>query len=159
MSTAREIVADPSETFAVAAARIVRARAEEMAAAAEGVLDMDDVERVHDMRVATRRLRAVLELFAPALPSQDLKLVLADVRALADALGRRRDPDVQIESMEAFAAAAPDDVQAGVELVVERLRARQAEGNEALEAALRSVRETALHDRLLALTQAAEDAG
>ena len=33
---------------------------------AEGVLDTSDIERVHDMRVATRRLRAVLEIFAPA---------------------------------------------------------------------------------------------
>ena len=35
---------------------------------ADGVLDTSDIERVHDMRVATRRLRAVLEVYAPCFP-------------------------------------------------------------------------------------------
>ena len=34
--------------------------------ARRGVLDTSDIERVHDMRVATRRLRAALEVFAPS---------------------------------------------------------------------------------------------
>ena len=33
-----------------------------------GVLDVGDIERVHDMRVATRRLRAALEIFGPCFP-------------------------------------------------------------------------------------------
>ena len=49
-------------------ARPSRVRAEELFEHADGVLDTDDIERVHDMRVATRRLRAVLEIFAPVLP-------------------------------------------------------------------------------------------
>src|SRR4051794_23895765 len=61
----RELETQPFEPFAAAAARIVRVRADELRAAADGVLDTDDIERVHDMRVATRRLRAVLEIFAP----------------------------------------------------------------------------------------------
>ena len=42
----------------------------ELAEHAEGVLDTGDIERVHDMRVATRRLRAALEIFEPCFPAK-----------------------------------------------------------------------------------------
>ena len=54
--------------FREAAARTVAARAQELFEHADGVLDTSDIERVHDMRVATRRLRAVLEIYAPCFP-------------------------------------------------------------------------------------------
>ena len=65
-----------------------------------GVLDVDDIERVHDMRVATRRLRAALEIFGPCFPRQELKAALRQVKELADALGERRDRDVAIATLE-----------------------------------------------------------
>jgi CHAD domain-containing protein len=152
----RELEADPSEPFALAAARIVRLRTDELMAESEGVLDTGDIERVHDMRVATRRLRAVLEIFAPAFGKSDRKAVLRDVKALADALGERRDPDVQIAAMREFAAAAPAEAAAGVELLIGRLRERQERANAALAAALEAIREHDLPGRLHALADAAE---
>jgi CHAD domain-containing protein len=149
----KEVAADPEEPFAAAAARIVRLRADELQAASAGVLDTRDIERVHDMRVATRRLRAVLEIFAPCFPKHDLGPVLADVKALADALGERRDPDVQIAGLDAFARAAPAAARPGVALLVRRLRARQEQANAALAAALETERD--LHGRLHALAGAA----
>ena len=83
-------------SYREAAARTVAVRAQELFEHAEGVLDTTDIERVHDMRVATRRLRAVLEIFAPCFPRKALRDVLRDVKALADALGARRDPDVHL---------------------------------------------------------------
>ena len=61
------------------------------------MLDLDDIERVHDMRVATRRLRAALEVFEPCFPRKRYREALKRVKALADALGERRDRDVAIE--------------------------------------------------------------
>ena len=40
------------------------------------VLDVSDIERVHDMRVATRRLRAALEVFRPCFPRAEFKATL-----------------------------------------------------------------------------------
>ena len=71
---------------------------------AEGVLDTSDIERVHDMRVATRRLRAAMEVFAACFPAKEHRRLLKEVKRLADALGERRDPDVAIEELEAIAA-------------------------------------------------------
>ena len=69
----------------------------------DGVLDIGDVERVHDMRVATRRLRAAMEVFEPCFPRKRFRKALKEVKALADALGERRDRDVEIEFLERFA--------------------------------------------------------
>src|SRR5918999_1343537 len=142
MAKADDIPLTPDMTFAEAAALTVGVRAEEIWDHAENVLDVTDIERVHAMRVATRRLRAVLEIFEPAFPSRPHKAVLKEVKALADALGERRDPDVQLAALEGVE---------GVQAFVQRLRAEQAAANEALGAALRHVEENDLHGRLRAL--------
>ena len=102
MAKAQDIDVAPDEPFRQAAARVVRLRTAELFDHADGVLDTSDIERVHDMRVASRRLRAVLEIFAPCFPQSELDGVLRDVKQLADALGARRDPDVHIDALTAF---------------------------------------------------------
>lgn len=155
MAKAKDIPIDPAEPFAQAAARVVGARADELFAEREDVLDSSDIERVHDMRVATRRLRAVLEIFAPCFARDAYQDVLRDVKQLADALGERRDPDVHIEAMESFAASADPLHRPGVEILVAHLRARQADGNLTLERQLRRAHESDLHGRLSALAASA----
>src|SRR5688572_21970759 len=86
----------PDISFRQAAANTVAMRSEELFELRANVLDTADIERVHDMRVASRRLRAALEVFAAAFPKQEHRAVLKDVKELADALGERRDPDVAI---------------------------------------------------------------
>jgi CHAD domain-containing protein len=157
VAKAEEIEVDAFEPYALAAARIVRGRADELFDHAEGVLDTSDIERVHDMRVASRRLRAVLEIFEPCFPQGDFKTVLRDVKALADALGERRDPDVHIEDMEELENAFQVAFRPGLEALVERLRARQASGNDTLAAALDHVEECRLHERLHSLADGAEE--
>jgi CHAD domain-containing protein len=157
VAKAADIDVTPEEPYALAGARIVRGRAKELFAQSDGVLDTSDIERVHDMRVATRRLRAVLEIFAPCFPAAEHQSVLRDVKALADALGERRDPDVHIEAMEGFAARVTAEQRAGVERLVQRLRERQAAGNLRLAAALEQTADSDLHVRLLALAVAAEE--
>ena len=157
MAKAADIEASPYEPYALAAARIVRVRADELFEHAENVLDTSDIERVHDMRVASRRLRAVLEIFEPCFPLGDFKTVLRDVKALADALGERRDTDVHIEDMEELEGYVQVAFRPGLEALVERLRARQAAGNDTLAAALEHVEECRLHERLHSLADGAEE--
>jgi CHAD domain-containing protein len=147
----------PRTPYALAAARTVRVRADELFEHADGVLSTDDPGRVHDMRVATRRLRAVLELYAPCFPSRELRPVLRDVRRLADALGARRDPDVQLAAVAAFARGAGEPEQAGLEVVSDAIRARQSAGNEQLAAALAQVAASDLRGRLLVLADVAAE--
>jgi CHAD domain-containing protein len=158
MAKAAEIDVSPDEPYARAAAQIVRVRAAELFEQAEGVLDTEDIERVHDMRVASRRLRAVLEVFAPCFPKGPYKSVLRDVKRLADALGERRDPDVHLAAMQKLAEKLPESLRPGVELLAERQRARQATGNEVLAVEIEDLERIDLRGRLEALADAAEAA-
>jgi len=154
MARSEEIELDPQEPFATAAARVVRLRADELFEHAEGVLDVEDIERVHDMRVASRRLRAALEVFAPCFPRGWFNEALGDVKALADALGERRDPDVHIAALEEFAESARPSSRAGVRLLAGRFRDEQAEANAQLAKALERAEQARLQERLRELVAA-----
>jgi CHAD domain-containing protein len=147
---------DGRKSFRAMAREAVAVRSGEVFEHAAGVLDMEDIERVHDMRVATRRLRAVLEVFAPAFDKAEHKAALKDVKALADALGARRDPDVQLAALAAMAQQLPGPDQAGVEAFAERVRAEQQAGNRVLAAALKTIEDDDLRGRLERLVAGAE---
>jgi CHAD domain-containing protein len=149
---------EAGDRFDAAARRVVAVRARELFGHADGVLDTTDIERVHDMRVASRRLRAVLEIFAGAFDRAELEPVVRDVKALADALGARRDPDVQIAHFESLRAALPEADHAGLDVILERLRAEQAAGNDVLAAALDDAQAIDLAGRLHALAGEPEPA-
>lgn len=155
VARAREVPGfDCDEPFAAAAARIVRVRAAEVFAHADGVLDVDDPERLHDMRVATRRLRAALEICAPCFPRKRHRKALRKVKRLADALGERRDADVGIEFLGEFAAQAPPAERDALAARVGALRAEQQRANEALAPRLRPKRLRRLRRRLERLAAA-----
>lgn len=99
----------------------------------------EDPEELHDMRVSTRRLRAALAQFAPALP----------VRAghwrdelgwLADVLGTARDLDVQMEQLAEWSAEAPDDDREALGGLGRVLTAHRESAHTQLLAALDSTR-------------------
>jgi CHAD domain-containing protein len=135
-------------SYAAAAARIVAVRAQELVDHSAGVLEIDDIERVHDMRVATRRLRAALEVFEPCFPGKRFGDDLREVKALADALGERRDRDVAIAALDGLAAkmAAPD--RPGIDSLIERLRAEQRRANDELAGFVAAERLESLRERL-----------
>jgi CHAD domain-containing protein len=68
----------------------------------------EDIEELHDMRVATRRLRAALALFEGVLPSQARRL-RSEFGWLAGELGAVRDLDVQIDRLDSWRDELPDE--------------------------------------------------
>jgi CHAD domain-containing protein len=158
MAKAHEVPGIAAEArFRDAAASAVGVRAQEVFEHSEGVLDMDEIERVHDMRVATRRLRAAMEIFAPCFPKAELRRELKEVKALADALGERRDPDVAIEELRQIAEALPAADRPGVESLIEELRDEQGNANVTLRTKLSEIEERGLQERLAALAQGARE--
>lgn len=154
MAKAREVPGLHAQlAFTEAAAATVLVRTDELFAAQDGVLDTEDIERVHAMRVATRRLRAVLEIYRPCFDPDHYAPVLRDVKALADALGARRDPDVELDALATLAAAMPRTDLAGIDLLADEVRAEQAEGNALLAVALEESERSNLRGRLLALVE------
>jgi CHAD domain-containing protein len=146
---------NPGTRFGDAAAAAVEVRSREVFAQVGRVLDTSDIEGVHDMRVATRRLRAALEVFAACFPKKEHRDLLHEVKALADALGERRDPDVAIAALENVAADLTAADQPGIDSLAGELRAGQAHANERLAEALEHVDAVRLEQRLLALAGSA----
>ena len=69
----------------------------------EGVRTADaDIEYIHRMRVASRRLRAALPLFNDCLPRRKGRIWVDEIRRITRALGMARDADVQIEVLERY---------------------------------------------------------
>jgi CHAD domain-containing protein len=146
------------DAYAEAAAKVVSVRGAELAAHAQGVLDTGDIERVHDMRVATRRLRATLEIFEPCFPAKAYGQALTEVKRLADALGERRDRDVAIAALDNFndQMAAPD--RRGVASLIEQLRGEQQQANEDLAPLVSEDNLKALRESMDELVRGAEAA-
>ena len=152
MAKAREIPGfAEAASFRQAAALTVAVRADEVFEHSENVLDTGDIERVHDMRVATRRLRAAMEIFEPCFPKSEHRALLREVKSLADALGERRDRDVAIDAMERIAAGLTTEDRPGIAHLVGELRAEQQAANGELAEALARMEREDLRNRLRAL--------
>lgn len=63
----------------------------------EGVRKSEDIEAIHRIRVASRRLRTALQLFKECLPDKRANQWNSQMRNLTSTLGRARDIDVQYE--------------------------------------------------------------
>ena len=74
--------------------------------------------------------------------------MLKEVKALADALGARRDPDVQLDALAKLQDAMGEAERAGLALFADRIRLEQQGGNEILAAALRHAEESELRAKL-----------
>jgi CHAD domain-containing protein len=86
---------EPDGTLAENAERIVAVRLKELRSFSPRVLDPAEVKALHDMRIAAKRLRYVLELTEPALgPSAAAGAKTA--KKLQDLLGQIHDCDVML---------------------------------------------------------------
>jgi inorganic triphosphatase YgiF len=75
-----------------------------------GILGQPDPEYVHQARVALRRLRSAIKVFAPILPEAFVSIWGSAWRALAGALGDARNWDVFVaETLPPILTAFPDD--------------------------------------------------
>ena len=126
MAKAKEI---PGIDYGAGAAEGIRlilsSRLAEMRAYRDAALDWSDIEGVHDMRVASRRLRSALRDFTPYLRERKLRRLGKLLKGVADALGAVRDQDVAIMALEKLAAGAPRELAAGIEEFVSGLRLKR----------------------------------
>lgn len=113
------------------AATVLRVRFEEVIELRGAALEFSDIEGVHAMRVATRRLRSALRDFLPLLKKRPLRRARKNLKEIADALGAVRDQDVAILALEHLQAAGEFDqideqIKEGIEkLLDERRTARE----------------------------------
>jgi CHAD domain-containing protein len=101
MAKAKEIIGlDCAANALEWVAEVLRVRFDEVVNLRDAALDFSDIEGVHSMRVATRRLRSALRDFMPLMDKRPSKRVRKELKQLADALGAVRDQDVAIVALE-----------------------------------------------------------
>lgn len=121
---------EPTDLLAEAGRKLMRYQFAEMLRHEEGARLGEDNEALHDMRVATRRLRAAFEVFKGAFKSGSLKPHLKGVRLTGRTLGRVRDLDVFMEKAASYIEALPEEEQNNLDSLVnswleQRQNARQ----------------------------------
>lgn len=108
---------DPRGTLAANAARIVATRLEEVVAFLPVISDPAQVEALHDMRIAAKRLRYVLDLTGEACFGPPAAAAAGRMRELQDLIGEIHDLDELLERIE----------RAGIADLAAAVRARRAE--------------------------------
>lgn len=102
------------------------------------VRDGAPIESVHALRVATRRLRATLQLLAPVYAKDGLRPYRKAIGRLAGVAGPVRDRDVLLADLAARAPELPAELQSAVAALTGLLRAERDETLTRLNAFLAS---------------------
>ena len=88
--------------------------------------EAEDIEFVHRMRVASRRIRSCLPLFEECFPSKKYKEWRKEIRNVTRALRDARDIDVQIAFLKTYIEQLKEEsLRPGVERFLLRLRQRR----------------------------------
>jgi len=103
----RSALINPRDTAADAAHRIFQRQLDQFFSRTYGLPYDQDIEYVHEMRVALRRLRAALRVFRKVV-GYDLTELGGELKRLAGVLGEVRDIDVFTAFLSAYAEQAPD---------------------------------------------------
>jgi CHAD domain-containing protein len=128
-------------TYQVLGAEALLRRLRALTRHIEGVHSGREVEPVHKMRVAGRRLRTALRLFRKLLPSDGRGPWRDLIRQVTRRLGPARDLDVQIQFVSEFSASIPDPLQRpGVECLLDDLRRRRADCQPDVQKAVKQLR-------------------
>src|SRR5262245_17553490 len=109
------------------ASEILRARGRDVLKARHRVVRRGDPEAIHDVRVATRRLQAALDVLSTRIPDDPRRRLDRRARKMRRYLGARRNVFVLLDLLREFRAGVEDDAHRFVDDLAERLR-RSARG-------------------------------
>jgi CHAD domain-containing protein len=116
------------EPIAEGARRVLRRFFGRMLAREDAVIkDDDDPEDVHQMRVATRRLRAALQIVEDIYDAKDIRRYRRGLRRVAQALADVRDLDVFRAHVLEYLAALPEESRAEIAPLVAAIEAQRAQ--------------------------------
>ena len=112
----------PDATYVQAAHTAIRHQLQELMDNLPGTRQGEDIEALHDMRVASRRLRAAMSVFAAAFPEKPFQALEKQVARVTDSLGVVRDADVLIEFVTTARDVAPESERVGIDAYLDHLR-------------------------------------
>jgi inorganic triphosphatase YgiF len=142
-----EKASSQEETFAQSGRRMLVERTKKMLDWCDEVLKHEDVEAVHKMRVASRRLRATLDAYESCCDPKVFKKLYRQVKQAADNLGAARDTDVMLQNLQAQMEQMTDEDRPGVEWLMDRLKDYRQKRQKILVKFLHSLDEDALKEQ------------
>ncbi|MBN1963278.1 MAG: CHAD domain-containing protein [Anaerolineae bacterium] len=99
---------EPGDPMAEAGRKILHFHFERMLLHEPGSRLGEDIEALHDMRVATRRMRSALDVFGSFYQDKALRAIRRGLRDAGRALGSVRDMDVFIEKLGHYQETLPE---------------------------------------------------
>lgn len=111
----------PNDTLAEAGKKELLHNLVQMLQHETGSLTGEDIEDVHQMRVATRRMRSIFKLLQDQYKSKAIKPFAAQLKIIAGHLGAIRDLDVMIDNLQKLRETLPGDDQTAVDTIVQKL--------------------------------------
>jgi CHAD domain-containing protein len=109
----------PEDPMAEAGRKVMRYNFAKMLSHEDGTRLGEDIEALHDMRVATRRMRAAFEVFGDAFERRALKSHLQGLRLTGRSLGAVRDLDVFLEKAQRYIATLPEEGKGGLDILIQ----------------------------------------
>ena len=136
------------ESFVQAGQRMLKDRVEKLLDWRDEVLRHEDIEAVHKMRVASRRLRATLDAFESCCQPKQFKKTYRHIKKIADQLGSARDADVMLQGLYAQLEQASAEERAGIQWLIQRLDTNRQQKQQALEGFFEELDAHALRKRV-----------
>jgi CHAD domain-containing protein len=115
----------PDQLFCSAMRDLIAVRFEALWKAIPAAVSGDDIEGVHDVRVASRRLRAAMDVAVDCFPSDWYRPLHRSAKDITSALGAVRDLDVQIEAFAYERLNSPPEEWPGIDRLLIRLEAER----------------------------------
>ncbi|HFD40272.1 MAG TPA: CHAD domain-containing protein [Anaerolineae bacterium] len=115
----------PDDPMSKAGRKVLRLHYRRMLYHEPGARLGEDIEALHDMRVATRRMRAAFRVFGDAYRRPALRPLLKGLKRTGRALGAVRDLDVFLEDIHAYRDALPPARQNDLDPLLTALGARR----------------------------------
>lgn len=112
--------------YCLLGAETLLSRIKELENQIEGAKKNDDIEYVHKLRVASRRVRAALGIFKECLPTKLTKKWKKTIKNLTSSSGAARDVDVQIAFLENYSTQEDFHAAPGLEYLIKLQKARRA---------------------------------
>ena len=120
---------NPQESLRSNAPLMLHTRLEELYQFAPYISDPAKVDELHNMRIASKRLRYTLEIFAPCFSGKDFEKVSSQVKSVQEQIGEIHDRDVRGPLLQAFLdshAAHHPEIRAGLEKLIESQQSERA---------------------------------
>ncbi|MGH2478364.1 MAG: CHAD domain-containing protein [Ktedonobacteraceae bacterium] len=145
------------ETFAQTAHAVLLERLHTLLEWPAEVLKHEEIEAVHKMRVASRRLRAALDAYQSCCEPKLFKKVYRKVKKVANALGEARDTDVMLHHLYEQLESLSEEEQEGVRWLIARLHAYREQKQQELTVVLRRLDGEKLEDQVKACVREGMD--